>query len=449
MIKNSALFALACAVTLASCRDASAPRPVTQPRPPAFVVTGPQTAISGKGAFGTAAPGSGADRQDFDFTVSENLTGRVLFNEYLYNAWVKVDTTDAQTKITAFRSTSALCGAGMDPANGAEVDGVGRREDGQLQNFTLVACDNGPSGSGADFFKITFSTYVKQGNPPSGDIVKTIAQQAQTGSLDVTTSTTGSNVPSGYTVTVDGNTSQPSGINATVTFAGLAAGSHTVVLSGVPANCTVSGSATQTVTVTGGQTATAAYSVSCVTPPGSLAVTTSTSGTSLPSAYTLTVDGSQSRAVGINATTTFTSLAAGSHSVVLSGVPSNCTLSGSATQTVTVPSGATATASYSVNCITPNTTPTVSAGSDEKVLLGLLYSLKWSFADPDNGPWQYTISWGDGSSTSGTATSAGNFSNGHTYLLGTFTIKVTVTDAKGASSSATKKVSVITGLLGL
>ena len=361
MIKNPALFALACAATLAACRDASAPRTVKQPDPPHFVVTGPQNAISGKGAFGSAAPGSGADRQDFDFTVSENLTGRVLFNEYLYNAWVKVDTTDAQTKITAFRSTSALCGAGMDPANGAEIDGIGRREDGQLQTFTLVACDNGPSGSGADFFKITFSTYVKQGNPPSGDIVKTVAQQVQTGSLNVTTSTTGSNLPSGYTVSVDGGASQSIGANATVTFADLPAGSHTVVLS---------------------------------------------------------------------------------------GVPSNCTVSGSATQTVTVPSGATATASYSVSCVTPNTTPAVNAGPDEKVLLGLLYSLKWSFADPDNGPWHYTISWGDGSTTSGTATSAGSFSNGHTYLLGTFTIKVTVTDAKGASSSATKKVSVITGLLG-
>lgn len=327
-----------------------------------FAEVGPQPAIRGAGFFGSATPGSGADRQDFNFNVGQDLTGHVLFNEYLYSAWIKVDSTDAQTRITAFRNESAQCGAGADPANGAEVDGLGRREDGQLQAFTLVACDLGTAGSVADFFKITFSTYVKQGNPPSGDIVKTIAQSTpQTGNLDVTTATSGSSLPAGYTVTVDGNSSHP---------------------------------------------------------------------------------------IGINATQSFTDLAPGSHTVVLSGVPANCTLSGGATRTVTVASGQTATVPYAVNCVTPNTTPTVNAGADEKVILGVLYNLRWSFADPDNGPWQYTINWGDGSSTSGTLSSAGSYTNGHTYLLGTFTIRVTVTDSKGASSSATKKVSVLTGLLG-
>lgn len=539
MIKSTS-FAFVSAVALlaaaVSCREAAAPRPIAhEPDAPRFVVTGTQAAISGKGWFGAASPGSGADRQDFDFNVNQNLTGRVLFNEYLYSAWVKVDTTDAQTKITAFRETSALCGS--DPTTGAEVDGIGRREDGQLQNFTLIACDLGPSGSGADFFKITFSTYVKQGNPPNGDIVKTVAQAPTTGNIDVTTMTSGADLPSGYSVSVDGSGTQPAGINDTVSFVDLPAGSHTVALSGVPSNCTVSGGATQPVTVTAGQTATAgysvscasltgnltvrtstsgsslpsgytvavdndasqpidingsatftglaagnhtvalssvpsnctvsggvtttvtvaggqtdttAYSVNCVTPPGNLAVTTSTTGSSLPNGYTLTVDANQSRTTGTNATTTFTALAAGSHTVVLSGVPSNCTLNGNATQTVSVPSGATATASYAVSCVTPNTTPTVSAGSDEKVLLGVLYNLRWSFADPDNGPWQYTINWGDGSTSSGMASSAGSYTKGHTYLLGSFTIRVTVTDAKGATASATKRLSVLTGgLLGL
>src|SRR5712671_78352 len=264
---NSTSFKFASAVAFLaaalSCRDAAAPRSaVREPGTPAFAASGPQAAIQGVGAFGTATPAPGANRQDFDFNVSQDLTGRVLFNEYLYNAWVKVDPADAQTKITAFRNESAQCGAGADPANGAEVDGIGRREDGQLQPFTLVGCDLGAAGSGADFFKITFSTYVKQGNP-GGDIVKTLAQTPTTGNLDVTTSTTGSGLPSGYAVAVDNNPSQPIGINATASFASLSAGSHTVVLSSVPANCTVSGGATQTVTVTAGQTASAAYSVTC------------------------------------------------------------------------------------------------------------------------------------------------------------------------------------------
>src|SRR6184192_4908475 len=51
-----------------------------------------------------------------------------------------------------------------------------------------------------------------------------------TGSLTVTTTTSGSNLPSGYTITVDDSISQPIGINAVVTFVGLAAGSHAVRL---------------------------------------------------------------------------------------------------------------------------------------------------------------------------------------------------------------------------
>src|SRR5207249_6726504 len=49
---------------------------------------------------------------------------------------------------------------------------------------------------------------------------------ATTGDLTVTTNTSGSNLdPDGYTVTVDGTTSQPITINGSVTFTGLAGGS--------------------------------------------------------------------------------------------------------------------------------------------------------------------------------------------------------------------------------
>ena len=61
------------------------------------------------------------------------------------------------------------------------------------------------------------------------------------GTLAVTVTTSGSNTPSGYTVIVDGSSSQSVGINGLVTFIGLPPGSHTVLLSGVPSNCSVSG----------------------------------------------------------------------------------------------------------------------------------------------------------------------------------------------------------------
>jgi len=137
-----------------------------------------------------------------------------------------------------------------------------------------------------------------------------------TGDLDVTTATTGSDPdPDGYTVTVDKTTNQAVGSNGRVTFSGLAAGGHTVELSGVASNCSVSGGASRTVTVPSGGTVTVAYSVSCTTPPGDLQVTTSTAGSSLdPDGYTVTVDESQSQPIAINNSTgvTFTNLAAGS-----------------------------------------------------------------------------------------------------------------------------------------
>jgi hypothetical protein len=227
-----------------------------------------------------------------------------------------------------------------------------------------------------------------------------------------------------------------------VTFTSLTAASHTVVLT-VPSNCTVTGGASQTATVPAGGTATVSYAVNCVTPPGNLAVTTSSSGANIPASYTATVDGSQSKTIASTGNVTFTNLSAASHTVVLA-VPSNCTVSGGASRTVTVPSGGTATLSYSVSCNAP---PVVNAGSDQTAVTGLLFSETWSFTDANhNGPWTYTINWGDGSTSSGTVSSEGSFTVGHTYVIllpRSFTIKVTVKDAAGASANDTKVVSVL------
>jgi PKD repeat protein len=118
--------------------------------------------------------------------------------------------------------------------------------------------------------------------------------------------------------------------------------------------------------------------------------------------------------------------------------------------TVTDNRGATASASNSATVTQPNRAPTVNAGADETVLVALPYVAYASFSDPDNGPWSYTFNWGDGASTSGTKSSQGQFSEGHKYLLpGSYTIRVTVTDSRGASGSDTKVLTVLTPLPGL
>src|SRR5256884_271592 len=128
-----------------------------------------------------------------------------------------------------------------------------------------------------------------------------------------------------------------------------------------------------------------------VPPTGSLAVTTSTSGaTPDPDGYAYSVDGATPQPIADNQTITLTGVATGSHTVVLSGLAGNCTVSGGTSRTVTVTAGQTVTASFTISCPTPpppNVAPVVNAGSDDHALTGLLYSFSWSFSDGNhNGP---------------------------------------------------------------
>ena len=180
-----------------------------------------------------------------------------------------------------------------------------------------------------------------------------------TGNITVTTTTAGSNLPSGYTVTVDDSISQAIGINAVVTFVGLAAGNHVVALGGVTPSCTIGGANPDSVSVSGGETAQASFAISCAAPPpppppppatGSLTVTTTTTGSSVPAGYTLTLDTGQSGTIGANASVTAAGIPAGDRTLTLSGVPSNCTLASPNPQIVAITAGATTRASFAISC---------------------------------------------------------------------------------------------------
>jgi methionine-rich copper-binding protein CopC len=279
----------------------------------------------------------------------------------------------------------------------------------------------------------------------------TITCTAVTGSLVVSTSTSGGTPdPNGYTFTVDGGTPQAIANSQMITLTGVAAGSHMVQLGDIAGNCTVTGGTSRTVTVPAGGSATASFTVTCPTPSGSLVVSTSTSGgTPDPNGYTFTVDGGTPQAIANSQMITLTGVAAGSHMVQLGDIAGNCTVTGGTSRTVTVPAGGSVTASFSVSCPTPpplNRPPSVNAGGNQTVVVvigSILYTLNASFSDPDNdGPWPWTVDWGDGTSSSGTATSQGSISPMHSYLLGRFTITVTVTDSHSASGSDSKVLTV-------
>jgi hypothetical protein len=360
----------AVALLAAGCRDSVSPRTAAFDTAPTSGVE-----LSGNGQVGPGVPTPGSDLQTFTFDVKSNMTGTLRYTDYSIPHADGTPTTlhidpaaFPATGITGFRTTSTAC---ADPTKGAEFDGHSEveGEPGVFVDITVAGCDNGPPGSGLDFFRIDAPSfaYTRSGNLTAGDIVKSSTDGTSTGNLTVTTSTTGSDLdPDGYTVTVSG------------------------------------------------------------------------------------AAGTASEAIATNGSVTFSGAHAGDYSVSLTGVAANCTVSAPNPRTVSVTAGSTGTASFSVTCTTPNSPPTVNAGSDETVLLGILYTESATFSDPnDEGPWWYTINWGDGSSTSGTKSSTGTISPTHTYLLGSYTIRATVTDSHGASGSDSKVLTVITNLPGL
>src|SRR5437899_5004681 len=112
----------------------------------------------------------------------------------------------------ALRTSSSAC---SDPTKGAEFDGTGQvvGEAEQL-NFTVAVCDNGPAGSGLDFFSFSAPSinYSKSATLTGGDIAKSTAS-CPTVARVVSTNPLATVFPArGYTATVDGATSQPIGI---------------------------------------------------------------------------------------------------------------------------------------------------------------------------------------------------------------------------------------------
>jgi hypothetical protein len=182
------------------------------------------------------------------------------------------------------------------------------------------------------------------------------APPANAGSLRIVTSSTGPDQDiDGYAFAVDGGTSQPIGASATANLANVAAGTHQVRLSGLADNCTVQGGNPRSVTVTAGAAAEVSFAVACSAAAGTIRVSVTTSGSSPdPDGYVAKLDGGEpGQPIPPSGSATFTSVRPGRHSVALTGVAANCSVTEGASRTITLAPRATAEVSFVVTCSTP------------------------------------------------------------------------------------------------
>ena len=172
------------------------------------------------------------------------------------------------------------------------------------------------------------------------------------GVLTVTTSTTGPDPdPDGYVLAVDGGVPQPVGVNTTMSIASLSAGAHSVSLASVARNCTVDGENPRNLTIIAGDTALVSFAITCVAGAGNLTVTTATSGEGVdPDGYDVSIDGGVPQPIAINGSHTLAGLGVGTYGVTLSGLVSNCQVSGENPRSVTVVASETVTAAFVISC---------------------------------------------------------------------------------------------------
>lgn len=179
-------------------------------------------------------------------------------------------------------------------------------------------------------------------------------RQPETGSVQVAVATSGpSPDPDGYTVSVDGGLSAQVAASGTVLLTGLPIGARTIALSGIAANCAVSGANPRSVTVSGTELGSVAFAIACTQPPtatGTLRLSTTTRGEDLdPTGYVARIDGGAGQPIGVNASMSIAGLAAGAHTIALEDLTPNCTVSENP-RAVSVPADGHAEVTFTVTC---------------------------------------------------------------------------------------------------
>ena len=165
------------------------------------------------------------------------------------------------------------------------------------------------------------------------------------GSLQVNAATTGED--DGYTAVVDNDlgAGQALTIDGSTTFATLTSGNHSVELTDFGASCVVEGDNPRTVTIVQDATVSTDFVIAC-----GLTVYAVTKGTNLdPDGYDVIVDGGIPTALADINGTLWLDIALGVHSVELTDVEDNCSVTGDNPRNVTAPGEET----FDVSCTTP------------------------------------------------------------------------------------------------
>ena len=174
--------------------------------------------------------------------------------------------------------------------------------------------------------------------------------RARAAALRITFVSSGPDQPTNFAATVQtvGTVGVPA--NGSATVANLPPLVNvTVSAANLPANCSVTGDASKTVTIPVVGTAVVELAVTCVPNVGSVSVTTTTTGVDLDTdGYLLMELGLVARVP--TASVTQLSLKAGSHAFTLGGLAPNCALQGPSTVNANVLYGTTVSVAFNVNC---------------------------------------------------------------------------------------------------
>lgn len=174
-----------------------------------------------------------------------------------------------------------------------------------------------------------------------------------TGSIQVVTTATGTNIPTTFNVSIDGAAVGVVQVGGSAVFGPFAVGDHTVEL-GVELNCAPTLNP-RTVAVPSGstpQTARTTFDVLCGATQGWIEVANSAAGASIPNPLNVTIDGTAVGVVQIESSATFGLYDLGDHTVEL-GVTSNCTVASNPrmVSVITGPTPQTAQTAFDVACV--------------------------------------------------------------------------------------------------